>query len=866
MNKGQQLSRVLAHRLRLLDVLDRITQVSLTNENMEDVMRGVLDLVQKVFTADRAWFLYPCDPNALSWRVPMERSLPEWPGLHALGGEIPLSPDMSEIFSELLSTNATIQYGSQTDHPVPQIVAEQFSVRSQLMIALRPKIGNAWVFGLHHCATEITHDDEDIHLFTVIAQRISDSLSGLISIRQHRESEEQLRAFLENSAVIGWLKDEDGRYVFVSENFLKRFALSREAIIGKIKQEIWPQEVADELYRNDDPTLRDSGSKPFEVVKAMTNPDGSISWWLSNEFFFQTSIGKRLQGGLAVDITERKQAEQQLRVAAAAFEAQEGILIADANNVILRVNRSFTKITGYTAEEIIGKNPRIFKSHRHDADFYITMWESIKLTGSWDGEIWNRRKNGEIYPERIIITAVKDSSGTIINYISTITDFTMSREAADEIKSLAFYDPLTRLPNRRLLMDRLGSALASSMRSVRGGALLLIDLDNFKALNDTLGHDSGDSLLQQVAQRLESCMREGDTVARLGGDEFVVILEELSQQPTEAAAQTKSIGEKILATLSRPYQLAKYEYQSTASVGATLFKSQQAIDELLKQADIALYQAKKAGRNALRFFDTQMQISITARSSLESKLRKALEKQHFQLHYQIQVDSSARPVGAEALIRWISPEYGEIPPAQFIPLAEEIGLILPIGAWVLDTACKQLKAWQHDPLTRDLVLAINISAKQFQQTDFVAQVQATLQNHNINPERLNLELTESVMLENIDDTIATMHALKKINIQLSLDNFGTGYSSLQYLKLLPLAQLKIDQSFIRDIYIDNSDKAIVRTIIAMAKSLNLSVMAEGVETEEQRQFLIDNGCSNYQGSLFGMPTTIESFAALLQQT
>ena len=869
MNNESQISADLAHRLRVLDVLDRITQVSLGSENMEDVMRGILDLVLQIFHADRAWFLYPCDPNALSWGVPMERSLPEWPGLFALVGEIPMTPDISAIYSELLEAPGTIQYGPGTDHPLPPIVAEQFSVKSQLMIALRPKIGNAWVFGLHHCAMEIMHDEADIHLFTVIAQRISDSLSGLISIRQLRESEEQLRAFLENSAVIGWLQDEEGRYVFVSDNFLKRFALTRDAVIGKTENEIWPHALGKEALH---PTttqfdIRGNPGTQLESVKAMTNPDESISWWLSNEFAFRTSIGKRLCGGLAVDITARQQAEQQLYVAAAAFEAQEGILITDANNVILRVNRSFTKITGYSAEEVIGKNPRIFKSARHDADFYAAMWKSINRTGSWDGEMWNRRKNGEICPERIIITAVKDPNGRLINYVSTITDFTMSKEAADEIKSLAFYDPLTRLPNRRLLLDRLGHALASSVASGQTGALLLIDLDNFKTVNDTLGHDIGDFLLQQLAQRLTSSIREGDTVARLGGDEFVVVLAGLSPQTMEAMTQTESIGKKIIAILNQPYQLAKHDYHSTVSIGATLFDhNQQAIDELLKQADTALYQAKKAGRSTLNFFDPQMQANITARALLESQLRKALEMQQFQLHYQIQVDHSNRPVGAEALIRWMSPEHGLVSPAQFIALAEESGLILSIGEWVLDAACAQIKAWQQQTYTRNLILAVNISAKQFHQVDFVAQVRAALQSHDINPAQLKLELTESVMLDNIDDTIAAMNALINIGVQLSLDDFGTGYSSLQYLKLLPLGQLKIDQSFIRDIDTDSSDKAIVRTIIAMAQSLNLSVLAEGVETEEQRQFLMESGCNNYQGSLFGWPSTIEDFEAVLQQT
>jgi diguanylate cyclase (GGDEF)-like protein len=401
---------------------------------------------------------------------------------------------------------------------------------------------------------------------------------------------------------------------------------------------------------------------------------------------------------------------------------------------------------------------------------------------------------------------------------------------------------------------------------------MFIDLDNFKTLNDTLGHDIGDILLQQVAKRLESCVREGDTVARLGGDEFVVMLEDLSEQAIEAAEQTETVGNKILAMLNQPYQLAAHEYRNTPSIGATLFNdNRQTTDELMKQADIAMYQAKKAGRNTLRFFDPQMQETVNAHAALEGELRKAYESKQFQLYYQIQVggiqaDGAHLTLGAEALIRWIHPERGVVSPIDFISMAEETGLILPIGEWVLETACAQIKTWEQDALTSELILAVNISAKQFLQPDFVAQVHAVIQRHAINPKRLKLELTESLLLENIDDTIATMSALNGIGVQFSLDDFGTGYSSLQYLKLLPLNQLKIDQSFVRDIALDSSDRAIVRTIIAMADSLNLNVIAEGVETEEQLKLLLNKNCIHYQGYLFGKPVPIEQFEALLKQS
>lgn len=569
---------------------------------------------------------------------------------------------------------------------------------------------------------------------------------------------------------------------------------------------------------------------------------------------------------VSYSLNEEKQAvKADLRIAASAFEAQEGLMITDAEGVILRVNQAFIDCTGYAAEDVVGQTPRFLRSGRHDEDFYRTMWESISQSGSWQGEIWDRRKNGEIYPEWLTISAVKNDDGVVTHYVGSHIDITDRKAAEEKIRQLAFYDPLTRLPNRQLLLDRMQRALALSARSGRDGALLFIDMDNFKAINDTQGHAMGDMLLQQVAERLTSCVRESDTVARLGGDEFVVMLESLGEHPIEVAAKAEEVGEKILAALNQPYQLATQVSRSSSSIGATLFSGEhQEVEELLKQADIAMYQAKKAGRNALRFFDPQMQLAINARADLESELFKALERHQFQLHYQIQVDNAHHPVGAEALIRWRHPERGLVLPAQFIPLAEETGLILRIGEWVLETACAQLKAWEGNESTRHLVLAVNVSARQFHQPGFVSQVQAIVLRHAIKPNLLKLEPTESLLLENTEGTVTTMKGLKTIGIQLSLDDFGTGYSSLQYLKLLPLDQIKIDQSFVRDIATDPNDSAIVQTIIAMSKTLGLDVIAEGVETDAQREFLALSGCQFYQGYLFGKPLPIEQFEASLK--
>ena len=560
----------------------------------------------------------------------------------------------------------------------------------------------------------------------------------------------------------------------------------------------------------------------------------------------------------------QEEREADLRVAAIAFETDEGMLLTDAHGTIIKVNQAFTRITGYEADEAVGNKPSMLKSGLQDDLFYKRMWESLHRDYKWQGEIWNRRKNGEIYPEWLNITAVTGSSGAVTNYVGAFVDFTERKRAESEIHLLAFYDPLTQLPNRRLLLDRLRQAVVTIARNPSGGALLFIDLDNFKTLNDTRGHGVGDQMLIEVARRLQACVREGDTLSRFGGDEFVLLLEGLSEDTTQAAVQAQGVGEKVLEVLRQPYMLADSEFHSSSSVGVTLFFDYiEKLDELLKQADTAMYEAKKSGRNTLRFFDPVMQDELEARAQLEIGLRNALRNHEFELYYQMQIGHAGNVQGAEVLLRWMSPARGMVSPLQFIPLAEETGLIIPIGAWVLESACHQLKAWEADAGTCDLQLAVNVSSRQFRQSDFVAQVCEIIGRIGINPQRLKLELTESIVLDNVDDTIAKMQALRQLGISFSLDDFGTGYSSLAYLTQLPLKQLKIDQSFVRNIGIKDSDATIIQTIIGMAANLGMDVIAEGVESAEQRDFLEANGCLYFQGYLFGKPVPIEEFEAML---
>ncbi len=564
------------------------------------------------------------------------------------------------------------------------------------------------------------------------------------------------------------------------------------------------------------------------------------------------------------DITERKAIEKQLRVLVKAFETYEAIMVTDANGYIIRVNEAFQKMTGYRAEEVIGKNPRILSSGRQSKKFYEDMWRELLTNGAWSGELWDKRKNGQIYPKWQTITSVRDENDKISEFVAISSDITSQKRSEEEIHHLAFYDFLTGLPNRRLLTEQFHSTLAVSARSLSYGAVLLLDMDKFKILNDTLGHEYGDLLLIEVSQRISSCIRDMDFAARLGGDEFVVLLKEINKNAERASQQVALITEKIRTTLSEPYQLRDHLYHCSPSIGVCLFRGNEVpVDTLLKHADMAMYEAKDAGRNAARFFDPAMQLAVETHAALEADLRSAASNQQLQLYYQIQMDRDHHPIGAEALIRWIHPIRGMVSPAQFIPIAEESSLIIDIGDWVLDSACRQLAEWAKNDKTRNLLLAVNVSAKQFKQQDFVEKVIAILDIHEVDASRLKLELTESVVLSDLTEVVTKMQALRVIGVRLSMDDFGTGYSSLSYLKLLPIDQIKIDQSFVRDIAIDPNDAVMVKTIIDLAKNFRLNVIAEGVETKAQLDFLEQNGCMAYQGYFFSRPVPIEQFETLL---
>lgn len=558
-------------------------------------------------------------------------------------------------------------------------------------------------------------------------------------------------------------------------------------------------------------------------------------------------------------------AKAQLRIAEAVFDSGECKLITDANAVILRVNRAFTDVTGYTASEAIGQTPRLFQSGQYSPAFYQGMWEILLRTGHWQGEILNRRKDGVTYHSLLSITAVRDHKGVVTNFVSTQQDISVQKYADELIQNLAFFDPLTHLPNRALLEDRMRQAMKANERNHTASAVLSIALDAAQNLEGNLGYQEGNQLLVEVARHLVATVRKHDTVARLSGDELIVLLEGLKGEDHDVAKEVTVVAQKIIASLHRTFQIGEREHQVTSSVGGLVIRGQTvSVDDVIEQAGVAMRRAKEGGRNAFQFFNPKMQSSMSERRALHADLSKAIREGQLVLHYQPLTDRHGEVVGAEALVRWLHPKRGMVSPAEFIPLAEETGLILPLGLYVLEAACVQLAQWSLTKETAELTLAVNVSVHQIERNDFVDLVVGVLQRTGALPRLLRLEITESMLASNIEDIIAKMSALKALGVGFSLDDFGTGYSSLAYLSRLPLAVLKIDRSFVSNIESNDNAVVICAATIALAHSLKLKVVAEGVESDTQLYFLSTvHRCDYIQGYLVSPPLPIPEFMSLV---
>lgn len=560
------------------------------------------------------------------------------------------------------------------------------------------------------------------------------------------------------------------------------------------------------------------------------------------------------------NLIARSEEREQLRLAGHVFNfSGEAITIADGNNALVDVNTAFIKLSGYTKAEVIGRKPALLASSRNSPEHQRELAQRVARDGYWQGEQWQTRKDGSIYPTFMTVSVMRDRVGDIEYYLTSMVDISQFKESERRIAHLAHHDALTGLPNRLHLQRYLEQSILIARRGAEQLAVMFLDLDRFKNVNDTLGHAIGDALLVEVAGRLQSCIRDYDVVARLGGDEFVVIL-----RGPDILSDAIVVAKKLNRSLNQPFLLGSTTLRSSASIGIALYPDHaDNMDELMRNADTSMYFAKADGGNAFRFFLPAMNVGAHERLHLEGQLYEAIERQEFELHFQVQVNAQGRAVGAEALLRWRHPQRGYVAPGAFIPLAEESGLIMLMGNWVLEHACAQLKRWESHPRACRLVLAVNVSARQFRQPDFVEQVTAIVQRHGIVAGRLKLEITESLTLKNVDEVIDIIKRLRTLGIGFALDDFGTGYSCLQYLKRLPVQQLKIDRSFVTDLVHDSSDQAIVRTIIAMARNLDLQIIAEGVETAEQRQILASFGCDYYQGYLYGRPLDISAFEASL---
>lgn len=677
---------------------------------------------------------------------------------------------------------------------------------------------------------------------------------------QLRES--RLRAITEAIPDTLLVLDEDGLYLEVTPSKKEAHSGALTARIGQSVHDVLPHSEAERFMDFIRQTLASDRPQLIEYTRQST--DGiKILEGHAQRLDIRIN-GKQAVVVLARDVTQRVDYEHELRIAAAAFETQQGMIITDEFNRILRVNQAFSAITGYSSDEAVGQRTSLLSSGRQSVAFYQSMWQQLKAEDRWQGEIWNRRKNGEIFPEWLSISAVRNTQGQVINYVASIDDTSERKAAEERIQHLAFFDGLTDLPNRSLLLDRLQHVLDGCVRSGECAALMFLDLDGFKNINDLHGHHIGDKVLCLAAARLNGVVRVSDTVARLGGDEFVVLLEHLNKQPEQAAMQVEHITTLLLATLAEPYQIDGLELHSSASIGVTLFNDEScSIDELMQRADLSMYEAKAAGKHTARFFDPRMQEAVSERLNLEQDIRRGLLSDEFIPYLQPQFDEKGCLIGAEVLARWQHPKRGLLSPAAFVEVAELAGLIETLDMQMLQKACHQLALWSRQSATALLSLSVNLSARLLYQKNFVERVFQTLERSGADPYRLKLELTETLLLDDLPSAIARICELKAHGIRFSIDDFGTGYSSLAYLQQLSLDQLKIDQSFVRELPGDTNSLAIIRAICALTNSLQLEVIAEGVETHEQFIALLELGCRSFQGYLFGRPMPLMEFERLI---
>ena len=678
--------------------------------------------------------------------------------------------------------------------------------------------------------------------------------------RKEVENQQLLSAIIEHAAALVYIHDIQNKLILCNSQFEKAVGHQRSEILGKDRTTFLPTEIAEEHYQNDLQVLQNRITKSFEETNL--EADGLHTYLTIKNPLYTDNGDAWAVVGISTDITERKRSESEGKLAATVFRhTADGIIITDGAANIVSVNQAYTNITGYTAEDTIGRKPNMLQSGRQDKMFYEDMWRQIIDNGVWHGEIWNRRKDGEVFPVWQTITSVKNDVGETTNYVSVFSDITEAKQSQERLERLAHFDALTELPNRVLFKDRVNQALVHARRGSKKLAIILFDLDGFKTVNDSLGHPIGDRLLQLVAQRMRHCMRAEDTVARLGGDEFAVLITDLST--SDDAIQ---VAQKILQASQEAYLVDDHTVMVTSSVGISIFPDDNEDgNDLIRNADAAMYAAKAKGRNTYCFYQAAMTERAQQRLNAERDLRRAIEQNEFEVWYQPQIDLATQHLlGAEALIRWRDPQRGLISPCDFIPLAEQNGMILPIGELVLHQVCKDFCEWQAAKLNAKR-LSINVAGPQFYRSDIVATIKHCMTKYQIPQDVLEIEITETFMMENPQEIKDILLAIQALGVTIAIDDFGTGYSSLAYLRELPIDTLKIDRAFIRDVPSNTKELAIIRAILALGASMGFNVVAEGIETQEQCEFLQTEGCSEGQGYYFAKPMPRAEFMQWLQR-
>ena len=892
-------------RQQYLAAADQISAVITRASSLEGLLGAAAEELRQLFAADRVWFIYPCDPSADAWSVRKEQR----------AAELTEAADQTEIFTTV-AMSQFMQHCLAGTRPVrvpsgrlslDEHVLEHYDISSSLGVQLRPQSGAPWLLLLHACDQPRDWTDDEAELLQSLAGRIADAITNHLLTQQLeddirrrrtietalRENERRYRSIFQNASVSLWEEDYTGlkrrldelkhqgvadfeTYLEDHPEFLReacqliRVLDVNDATLAMFGARSKP-ELLDDLSR----LMREES---LDAIRRKIIALASGQHHFITESSYNTLDGKRLRVMMQltfprnqaefsnipvslIDITEQKETEEKLRLSATVFEnTVEGVTIMDDELCVVAVNKAFSEITGYDEKEVRGQPAHLIRAIMDDSEARDAMWAAIREVGQWQGEVWDSRKNGEVYPAWLTISPVRNEFSEISHYVAVFDDITVLKRSQEQLDHLAHHDPLTNLPNRMLFNDRLQHAMQHAHRQKSQLALLFLDLDRFKNVNDTQGHPAGDRLLQEVARRLVACVREDDTVARLGGDEFTIILENVYDN-----GSVSIVAQKILDALAKPFKLEEEEIYLTTSIGISLYPQHgRDATSLVKNADVAMYRAKETGRNTYQFYTRELTANAYERFSLESSLRRALERDEFLLHYQPQIDiETGKLVGAEALVRWEHPKLGLIPPNKFIPLAEDTGLIIPLGEWILHQACHQHRAWS-DRGFEPIALAVNLSAGQMHK-GLVPLVERILRESGMKQRHLGIEITESLIMTNVDENVSILGDLCSLGLRVALDDFGTGYSSLSYLKRFPIHTVKIDKSFVRDLVHDADDAAIIRAIIAMAKSLKLDVTAEGVEEAAQLDILRDLKCDKYQGYFFSPPVASTEFERFLQR-